>query len=1506
MSKLARIISLLLLVTMLVPCFSSISAYADATDTATAATITVTFNANGGQGAPPALSGEAGSTFAFDQTPPRKGGMIFMGWSLSEEAAYNGDIAYYHYQAHAIHSSVELYAAWAYKVTLNDGTQGWGCEELNLYKYPGKDLELFHHKDDIINNYNMHPGTYGDIGSQMVFVEWNTNQMAIGKGNGTSYHEKYTTNSETTLYCVWGYPTVYQADGGTFPVTGTETQEEFVCGFLYEGVIDSTKYGHFNMPIGDNEPIKPGARLVRNSDGEPYYARVLKDGTIYALETKETGLNIPTFNTQGLSWSDFKMSTTSYYEGGMNYYAVWEPSVTYKANGANGADVVEYMNHSGNTLYSYADYTVKSNIFRKSGSTFLGWNTKPDGTGKTYAAASTISNYGTNEPLVLYAQWSNTAADNNTYTVSFNAMEGYLENDKQSFKIAYGQNFADAIAEMPIPQRVGYIFKGWVNDDTGAELIFDSESYAFHNDTSYSAVWQIHNQHMLEAFKKVANCQEEGYYTTRCLACDHMETLYYDKIPHSFENWVTITNNTATQEGSKARFCANCFTAEMGTIDTVEQIVVAYVNKDEIRKPDDFAYVDVINYLPCFVDNGPGNYPFGGAYFNSINTMRNEARLRNPNIKMVYTVCNRNIVTFESWLKTETTRAQFANNLVGVVTAYDLDGLDFDFEFPQDLTLKDEFVALMAEIRNRLNVISAQTGKQYLLNVATPAAIWANEKYDLAGISPYVDWFNIMNYDLYCGTAVPYSHHHTPPFDNQDPFGHVPPGGSVWGDIELYKSLGVPESKIVSGIGAYSRRFLWVANRNNGLFQPGTCDESNLHYDLLVSNYINKNGYTRYWDDNAKAPYLFNPSNGEFITYDDPQSIKYKCELVVNKGTRGLMVFDYVTCDGAGLFPFIKMNLSTHTHACIPTNVAIKGLTCEENGFEHYYCKICDARVVVKEVFREGHQCNSWTVVTEPTATTKGSMTGTCLFCGCTLTKELEELGYTVTFDPNGGSMVGSTKYNIKYGEHYIDVFGKMPEATMPGYTLTGWYIPELNYTLSVAPTEYYAVNQDVTFVAQWYSGEIEGHEHEYVASVYRAATCTSEGIMNYTCSCGSSYKETIPATGHSLGDWTVVTKPTATTEGEQRKYCAHCDYYESEVIPATGYVEVSILTADANVVSLTNAANIDTIIYAKGSYITVDAIKSAGGIEISADTIKTNAVDNIYSLSMTEAGEYTFWVQLIDGREFFYSIEVTIADDPIEYVPVATVEGAVITISGLSPDVKDIFLANGEYETYTEVNANKIVRLTQNKIQGAYEYSYTVPEKGAYTILIRYNDGSMNLLNLYVNVIEPLFNANGLQLTVINLDGIKVIRTAYGEYKTAAKIKAAEGARAFSAKDVLKGIEEYTIQYRQNGVVTVAVCYLNGYTKIYTVEIQQKVPTMVQNDNIVTFGNLDDLKVIRYAKGEFTTSSQIKNAAGSVAINGKNVTTEFVTVELKSAGTYTFCVQYNDESYNYYTVVVD
>ena len=191
------------------------------------------------------------------------------------------------------------------------------------------------------------------------------------------------------------------------------------------------------------------------------------------------------------------------------------------------------------------------------------------------------------------------------------------------------------------------------------------------------------------------------------------------------------------------------------------------------------------------------------------------------------------------------------------------------------------------------------------------------------------------------------------------------------------------------------------------------------------------------------------------------------------------------------------------------------------------------------------------------------------------------------------------------------------------------------------------------------------------------------------------------------------------------------------------------------------------------------------------------------------------------------------------------------------------------------------------------------------YTVLIRYNDGTSDLLYTELKVDTPVFTANGLQMTVSNIPDIKIIRTAPGKHSSVAELKAASGVRNFSNKNDIKNSEEYTIQYREEGWVTIIVEYNNGYKHIHHHYVEPKVPTMEQNGNTVTFSELDGLVMVRYAKGEYTTSAQIKKAPGSKVIKPDAIADGKISVTLEK-GTYTFCVQYDDESYNYYTVVVE
>ena len=177
--------------------------------------------------------------------------------------------------------------------------------------------------------------------------------------------------------------------------------------------------------------------------------------------------------------------------------------------------------------------------------------------------------------------------------------------------------------------------------------------------------------------------------------------------------------------------------------------------------------------------------------------------------------------------------------------------------------------------------------------------------------------------------------------------------------------------------------------------------------------------------------------------------------------------------------------------------------------------------------------------------------------------------------------------------------------------------------------------------------------------------------------------------------------------------------------------------------------------------------------------------------------------------------------------------------------------------------------------------------------------------MHIDLTVDVPTFYENGLQITVNNISDIKIIRTAPGQFTTATEVKNASGVRNFSNKTAIKNAESYKIQYREEGWVTLVVEYNNGYQHIHQYYVEKKRPSFTQEGNKVVFGDLDGLVVLRYAKGEYASSSEIKAAAGSRALKITDAVDGKISVTL-TEGTYTFCVQYDDESYNYYKVVVE
>ena len=87
--------------------------------------------------------------------------------------------------------------------------------------------------------------------------------------------------------------------------------------------------------------------------------------------------------------------------------------------------------------------------------------------------------------------------------------------------------------------------------------------------------------------------------------------------------------------------------------------------------------------------------------------------------------------------------------------------------------------------------------------------------------------------------------------------------------------------------------------------------------------------------------------------------------------------------------------------------------------------------------------------------------------------------------------------------------------------------------------------------------------EHNYVSEVV-LSTCCEQGYTLHTCGvCGHSYTDTfVETTAHALGDWVTTLEATCAAEGEKRRNCENCDYFETAKIEKTAHTYEAVVTA--------------------------------------------------------------------------------------------------------------------------------------------------------------------------------------------------------------------------------------------------------------------------------------------------------------------------------------------------------
>jgi len=244
---------------------------------------------------------------------------------------------------------------------------------------------------------------------------------------------------------------------------------------------------------------------------------------------------------------------------------------------------------------------------------------------------------------------------------------------------------------------------------------------------------------------------------------------------------------------------------------------------------------------------------------------------------------------------TDASRTVFADSCVDFIIKNGFDGVDIDWEYPVSGGLttntrrpedKHNFTLLLQKLREKLNSRGVIDHKSYLLTMAGASGQWYVNNTELGILQQYLDFANIMTYDIH-GTWDSFTDFNAPLYANSDSTSQDK--WSVDQSVSAWTNAGFPANKLILGVPFYGYIYKEVQNVNNGLYQRYSGGQS-ISYENIASNYLNKPGFTRYFQPTSMVPWLFNGST--FITYEDPQSIAAKAQYIKTKALGGAVIWE--------------------------------------------------------------------------------------------------------------------------------------------------------------------------------------------------------------------------------------------------------------------------------------------------------------------------------------------------------------------------------------------------------------------------------------------------------------------------------------------------------------------------------------------------------------------------------------------------------------------------------------
>ena len=311
----------------------------------------------------------------------------------------------------------------------------------------------------------------GSTGDLTLYAKWKANTYTVvfdpNGGTGNQRTQTMTCDRQATLTA-----NTFRMDGSAFAGWSTNPSAS--------SADYSDKQSVMNLTASAGGTVTLYAVWVTNAyiltfdanggNGEmPSQGKICNYGETYTLPAC-------TYTREGYRFTGWALSArgTATYEDRASFsnltatngktvtlYAVWaahQYSIVFDGNGATSGTMRALENRQyGNTV------TLTSNAFRKTGYTFTGWNTSPNGSGTAYSNRARQANFTTGDGavLTLYAQWSPVQ-----YRITY---RNVTESDENSNPTVYSAE--DPTITLSGLSRAGYVFGGWYTDSSFSNAI---------------------------------------------------------------------------------------------------------------------------------------------------------------------------------------------------------------------------------------------------------------------------------------------------------------------------------------------------------------------------------------------------------------------------------------------------------------------------------------------------------------------------------------------------------------------------------------------------------------------------------------------------------------------------------------------------------------------------------------------------------------------------------------------------------------------------------------------------------------------------------------------------------------------------------------------------------------------------------------------------------------------------------------------------------------------------